>query len=57
MPRRSLRRNNNNADAPPPPPPPEVNLTAFQAVVSGAVTVALAHIHNGNNGGGNAKGA
>ncbi|CAH1414553.1 unnamed protein product [Lactuca virosa] len=51
MPQRPTRGNNQ------PPTPPEINLVAFQAAVSTAVTVALAQIHNGNNGGGNGQGA
>ena len=51
MPRRPICRNHNAT--PPPPPPPEMDSAAFQA----AVTVALDHIHHGNNDGGNGQGA
>lgn len=43
MPQRYVCKNNTTTPAPP-PPPPEINSVTFQAAVSSAVTVALAHI-------------
>ncbi|CAH1415260.1 unnamed protein product [Lactuca virosa] len=50
MPQRPTRGN-------PGPTPPEVDSAAFQAVVSAAVTAAMAQIQQGNNGGVNGQGA
>ncbi|XP_023766456.1 uncharacterized protein LOC111914987 [Lactuca sativa] len=50
-PQRPNRRNNTTLT------PPEIKSAAFQAVVSDAVTAALAQIHNGNNGASNGQGA
>ena len=53
MPRRPIRKNNNTTS--PPLPPLEVISAAFQAAVSAAVIVALAHSQTGNNGGNTVK--
>ena len=51
MPQRPNRRNNAT------PTLSEINSVAFHAAVSVALTAALAHIRNGNNGEGNEQGA